>query len=149
MLNGFIGKKSNRIKNTVERGLVLRFAEAIQDNHPIYTNEKFGKESRYGKNIAPPTFPIVFDFGTIPDLKLPSIGLIHGEQHYHYERPLFVGEDVYCYSEVQDYYEKEGKNGLMGFLIIMRYGEDADQNTLFTEKQVVIITEAVRREMLK
>ncbi|WP_102028449.1 MaoC family dehydratase N-terminal domain-containing protein [Salirhabdus sp. Marseille-P4669] len=149
MLNGFIGKKSNRIKNTVERGLVLRFAEAIQDNHPIYTNEKFGKESRYGKNIAPPTFPIVFDFGTIPDLKLPSIGLIHGEQHYHYERPLFVGEDVYCYSEVKDYYEKEGKNGLMGFLIIMRYGEDADQNILFTEKQVVIITEAVRREMLK
>ncbi|MCP3031665.1 MaoC family dehydratase N-terminal domain-containing protein [Halobacillus sp. A1] len=142
-----IGKRSAKVKNTVERGAVKKFAESIGDLHPIFVCEETGKQSRYHQNIAPPTFPRVFDYGTIEELKLPNKGLIHGEQIYHYERPLLVGEDILCYSEVKNYYERNGKSGEMGFLLLNRFGEDLEGRLIFTEEQVVIITEAVRREM--
>lgn len=144
-----IGKRSEKVKNIVERGMVKKFAEAIGDPHPIFIDEAYGKQSRYGKNIAPPTFPRVFEYGEIEELQLPNKGLIHGEQIYHYKRPLFVGETIYCYTEVADYYEKTGKNGWMGFIILKLYGEDAEGENIFTEEQVVIITETVRKELVR
>ncbi|WP_174734880.1 MaoC family dehydratase N-terminal domain-containing protein [Mesobacillus harenae] len=140
-----IGKRSEKVKNTVERGAVKKFAESIGDMHPIYLDEETGAKSRYGRNIAPPTFPRVFDYGVIDELKLPNKGLIHGEQLYHYERPLLVGEELLCYSEVEDYYERTGSSGKMGILVLSSNGEDLNGNTIFTSRQVVIITEAVRK----
>lgn len=147
MYREFIGKKSQKVKNFVDRAHVKRFAESIGDLHPIYVDEAFGKKSRYGKNIAPPTFPRVFDYGAVEGLNLPQKGLIHGEQNYHYKRPLFVGEELNCYTEVVDYYEKTGRNGRMGFLAAKRYGEELQGNVIFTEEAKIIITEAVRKAM--
>lgn len=142
-----IGKRSAKVKNVVERGAVKKFAEAIGDRNPIYWDEETGKRSRYGRNIAPPTFPRVFDYGVIEGLKLPAKGLIHGEQRFHYERPLFVGEELYCYAEVKDYYEKQSSMGLLGFLVIANNGEDPDGNLVFTSTSTIIINEAVRKAM--
>lgn len=149
MFKDSIGKQSNKVKNIVEKGMVKRFAEAIGDLHPIFVDEEFGANSRYGKNIAPPTFPRVFEYGEIEGLNLPNIGLIHGEQIYHYERPLRVGEEVYCYTRVVDYFEKKGSNGLLGFIILKRFGEDPEGKIIFTEEQTVIISEAVRKELVR
>ncbi|MEH6944839.1 MaoC family dehydratase N-terminal domain-containing protein [Bacillus sp. JJ722] len=148
MFSDVIGNRSEKIKNNVERGAVRKFAEAIGDLHPIYIDEEFGKKSRYKQNTAPPTFPRVFDYGTIEGLNLPEKGLIHGEQAYHYERPLLVGEEILCFSEVKDYYEKTGANGRMGFLVLHSVGEDINEQIIFTSKQVVIISDAVRKVMM-
>lgn len=86
----------------MERGAVKKFAEAIGDIHPIYFEEETGRNSRFRNNIAPPTFPRTFDYGVIEGLNLPNKGLIHGEQTFHYERPLLVGEEIVCYSEVKN-----------------------------------------------
>ncbi len=147
MFTEFIGKRSNKVRNTVERGAVKKFAEAIGDLHPIFVDEEYGKKSRYQNNIAPPTFPRVFDYGIIEGLKLPAKGLIHGEQNYHYERPLIVGEEIQCYSEVKSYFEKTGSTGNMAFLSIKQYGEDLDGHLIFSSEQVIIIMEAVRKGM--
>lgn len=147
MYKDLIGKKSSKVKSTIERGMVTRFAESIGDLNPIYVDEEVGKKSRYGGNIAPPTFPRVLSTGVIEGLKLPKKGLIHGEQNYHYKRPLLVGEDIYSYSVIEDYYEKQGSNGLMGFLSTKRYGEDANGELVFTEESIIIITETVRKAM--
>ncbi|TKC19335.1 MaoC family dehydratase N-terminal domain-containing protein [Robertmurraya kyonggiensis] len=145
MLSESVGKKSNKVRNTVEKGAVKKFAEAVGDLQTIYIDEKVGKNSRYKTNIAPPTFPRVFDFGIIEGFKLPSVGLIHGEQHYHYERPLLVGEEVQCYSEVHSYVEKTGSFGKMGFLSIKQYGEDINGELIFSSEQIIIVPEAVAR----
>ncbi|MEI3598999.1 MULTISPECIES: MaoC family dehydratase N-terminal domain-containing protein [unclassified Oceanobacillus] len=149
MFKDIIGKRSEKVKNTVERGAVKKFAEAIGDVHPIYVDEEYGKQSRYEQNIAPPTFPRVFDYGEIEDFNLPNVGLIHGEQIYHYKRPLLVGEEVYCYTEVLDYYEKTGKMGLLSFVILQGSGEDKDGKIIYTERQSVIITKTVRKELVR
>lgn len=131
----------------VERGMVKRFVESIGDPHPIYVDEATGERSRYGTNIAPPTYPRVFDYGVVEGLQLPKKGLIHGEQVYEYKRPLLVGEELYCFTEVKDYYEKKGNAGLMAFLEVERRGETKDGEVIFTENMVTIITEAVRKAM--
>lgn len=148
MLEKSIGKRSNKTKNTIERGAVRKFAEAIGDLSPIYLDEQVGADSRYKNNIAPPTFPVTFNAGEIAGINLPSKGLIHGKQIYKYNRPLYIGEDVYCWMEVKNYYEKTGNFGKMGFLVIVKYGEDATGELLFTEERIVIISEAVRKEMM-
>lgn len=149
MFTDQIGRQSNKVKNVVERGAVKKFAEAIGDLHPIYFDEETGKKSQYKNNIAPPTFPRVFDYGDIEGLQLPNKGLIHGEQTFHYERPLLVGEEIFCYSKVKNYTEKKGNFGHMGFLILESYGEDAAGNKVFSSTSTVVISEAVRKVLTK
>lgn len=137
------------MKNTVERGAVKKFAEAIGDLHPIYFDEETGRNSRYQNNIAPPTFPRTFDYGVIEGLNLPNKGLIHGEQTFHYQRPLVVGEELLCYSEVKKYFEKKGNFGEMGFLVLESFGEDLAGNIIFSSKSTIVISEEVRKVMTK
>jgi acyl dehydratase len=149
LFNDQVGKRSTKVKNVVERGAVKKFAEAIGDLHPIYFDEETGRNSRYQNNIAPPTFPRTFDYGEIEGLNLPNKGLIHGEQTFHYERPLVVGEEILCYSEVKKYFEKKGNFGEMGFLIVENSGEDLTGNTIFSSTSTVVISEAVRKVLTK
>ncbi|PAE34737.1 MaoC family dehydratase N-terminal domain-containing protein [Bacillus sp. 7884-1] len=149
MFSDQVGKCSTRVKNVVERGAVKKFAEAIGDLHPIYFDEETGRNSRFQNNIAPPTFPRTFDYGVIEGLNLPNKGLIHGEQTFHYERPLMVGEEILCYSEVKKYFEKKGNFGEMGFLVLESFGKDLAGNTIFSSTSTVVISEAVRKVLTK
>ncbi|MBN8193180.1 MaoC family dehydratase N-terminal domain-containing protein [Bacillus sp. NTK074B] len=147
MFQSYIGKRSTPVNNTVEKGAVKKFAEAIGDPHPIYVEEDAGRRSRYGGNIAPPTFPRVFDYGTVKGFHLPNVGLIHGEQSFHFERPLKVGESIQCYTEIKDYYERNSSSGTLGFLVIEDVGEEAGGERIFSSQAIVIITEAVRKRL--
>jgi acyl dehydratase len=142
-----VGSKSDVKKNLVEKGAVRKFAEAIGDANPLYLDEEAAGQSRYGRLMAPPTFPRTFDYGVIEGLKLPGSGLIHGEQHFYYERPLFVGDEVACYTELNNFYEKIGSQGVMSFLVFDRVGEDANGKRVFMTREILIVTEAVRKGM--
>jgi acyl dehydratase len=144
-----IGKLSNKVKNAVERGAVKKFAEAIGDMHPIYIDEATGRGSRFKNNIAPPTFPRIFDYGEIEGFNLPIKGLIHGEQTFHYERPLLVGEELYCYTKVKNYFEKKGSFGEMGFLVLENYGEELEGKTIFSSTSTIVISESVRKVLTR
>jgi acyl dehydratase len=141
----FVGLRSDPVKNLVERGLVQRFAEAIADPSPLYTDEKVAAGSRYGRLLAPPTFPRTFDYGRIDGLELPRAGLLHGEFSITYERPLLVGDEVLCSMQLNDSYDKMGRRGLLGFLVFERTGQDPGGKRIFTTNDVVVVTEAVRR----
>lgn len=146
MLYGeFVGGRSEPVKNLVERGAVRKFAEAIADPNPLYVDEAVAKRSRYGRLLVPPTFPRTFDYGRIEGLKLPSAGMIHGEFYISYERPLFVGEEVLCRMQLQNSYDRQGRKGLLGFLVFERTGESPDGGRIFTMNDVVVVTELVRR----
>lgn len=148
MFTRFIGKKSNKIKNAIERGMVERFAIAIGDPHPIYIDEQFGLESVYGKNIAPPTFSRVLNYGEIENLSLTLEGLIHGEHKITYKRPLFIGEEILCHCEVLSHKKSKGSLGTIDILEIGNYGESEDGEFIFSEIMIMIITEKVRKAML-
>ena len=145
LYEGLVGRSSEPVKNRVGRGAVRRFAEAIADPSPLYVDEQAARESRYGRLLAPPTFPRTFDYGKIEGLELPSAGLIHGEFRVSYERPLLVGDELLCRLKLKASYDKEGRRGLLGFLVFERTGESAEGGLIFTTEDVVVVTEAVRR----
>lgn len=147
MFKHLIGSASEKVENSIERGAVRKFADAIGDANPLFIDEEAGTRSKYKRNLAPPTFPVTLNYGTIEGLELPSKGLIHGEQSFHYEKPLFVGDTVYCSSKLVNYRERTGSGGSMGMLTIERMGETKNGELIFTMKQVIIITEAVRKVM--
>ena len=140
----FIGHRSEPVVNVVEKGAVKKFAEAIGDPNPLYVDEEAARASRYGRLIAPPTFPRTFEYGEVEGLGSPGQGYIHGEHRIRYERPLLVGEEVSCYAEVSDYYEKEGREGTLGFLISERVGESPRGERIFTMLDTAVLTPAMR-----
>ncbi len=143
----FIGHRSEAVVNVVEKGAVKKFAEAIGDPNPLYVDEEAAKESRYGRLLAPPTFPRTFEYGEVEGMGPPGQGYIHGEYRIGYERPLFVGEEVWCYAEVKDYYEREGREGTLGFLISERVGESPGGKRIFSMTDTAVITPTMRESM--
>ncbi|MGP4072083.1 FAS1-like dehydratase domain-containing protein [Piscibacillus sp. B03] len=147
MLHNFIGEKSNKVINVIEKGAAIKFAKAIGETHPMYVDEDYAKNSKFGKLFVPATYPVTLNYGEIDGMKLPSAGLIHGEQSFHYYRPLTVGDVVHCYRVVTNYTEKEAKSGTLGMLTFTDYGEDEHGETIFECVRVVILTETVRKEL--
>ena len=145
----FVGRSSEPVRNVVEREAVRLFAEAIADPSPLYRDEEAARGSRYGRLLAPPTFPRTFDYGRVEGLELPPAGLIHGEFRISYRRPLLVGDELFCRLTLEDSYDKEGRRGMLGFLIFERAGEDPEGNPVFTTNDTVVVTEAVRRGILE
>ncbi|HET7481198.1 MAG TPA: MaoC family dehydratase N-terminal domain-containing protein [Rubrobacteraceae bacterium] len=144
----FLGKRSEPVKNLIERGAVRKFAEAIADPNPLYVDEAAARAGRHGRLLAPPTFPRTFDYGRIVGLELPVAGMIHGEFRIFYERPLFVWDEVMCGMELKDSYDKQSRRGLLGFLIFERTGESLDGDLIFTMDDIVVVTETVRKVIL-
>ncbi|MBA3795419.1 MAG: MaoC family dehydratase N-terminal domain-containing protein [Rubrobacter sp.] len=144
LYEGFVGRSSESVWNIVERDAVRLFAEAIADPSPLYRDEEAAGRSRYGRLLAPPTFPRTFDYGRVEGLQLPPAGLIHGEFRISYRRPLLVGDELLCHLTLKDSYDKRGRRGLLGFLLFERTGEDQEGNLVFTTNDTVVVTEAVR-----
>ena len=148
LYEAFIGRSSEPVRNAVERDAVRLFAEAIADPSPLYRDEEAARRGRYGRLLAPSTFPRTFDYGRVEGLELPPAGLIHGEFRISYRRPLLVGDEVLCRLQLKDSYDKRGQRGLLGFLLFERTGESVDGDLVFTTNDTVVVTEAVRRGIL-
>ncbi len=103
----------------VGREHVRRFAEAIGDSNPVYTDAQAARALGHPDCIAPPTFLTVLNFrfaleGPIVD---PSFGLdysrvVHGEQRFELHRPVRVGDVLQMVSRVEDI-KDAGRNELI------------------------------------
>lgn len=142
-----IGKRSRPVVNVVEKGAVKKFAEAIGDLNPVYVDEEAAGKSCHGGLIVPPTFPRTFEYGEIEGMGWPESGMVHGEHRAQYERALQVGEKISCYMALKDYYEKEGRNGILGFVVLERVGESPSGERIFTIEDTSIVTPTLRRNL--
>jgi len=95
-----IGKEYDKVDFTVERAQVNQFVEAIGEQDPIYRDADAAKAAGHPEQVAPPTFITVIQLMTSGQIVLDQeLGLdysrvVHGEQAYRYERPLFVGDHI-------------------------------------------------------
>ncbi|WP_047866198.1 MaoC family dehydratase N-terminal domain-containing protein [Rubrobacter aplysinae] len=145
----YVGRCSEPVENPVERVAVRRFAEAIGDPNPVYTDPEAARRSVHGGLIAPPTFPRTFEYGSVPGAELPLEGLIHGGHNTVYERPLYVGESVVCRVELKRSFDREGRSGRLGFLVFERTGETPEGERIFTSDDTVVVTEQVRERLAR
>jgi len=103
----------------VSRELIRRFAQAIGDDDPAYTDAAAARQLGHPDVIAPPTFLTVLAFryaltGPVadPDLGLDYSLVVHGEQRFVHHRPTRAG-DVLAVSTRVDAIRDAGSNELM------------------------------------
>ena len=133
-----IGSSSESETFEIEKGAIRRFAEAVGDDNPLYTDEAFAKECGYRSIIAPPTFPTTIRVMN-PNIELEPSRVLHGGMEYLFERPIVAGDVLRCASSVIDVYEKEGKIGKMTFLVQETRGEDLDGNLVYRGINTLIL----------
>jgi acyl dehydratase len=139
-----IGRASPPTLNEVEKGSIRRFAEAIGDYNPIYYDEEYARASGYPTIVAPPTFPA--SFHSAADLReLLGVGiksLLHAEQGFEYERPIFAGDRIYVATKVADVLERSGPAGRMDVAVIEDEGRDEEGNLVFRARRTLIVRAA-------
>lgn len=123
----------------VEKGHIRRFAQAIGDKNALYTGEDQAKESALGHLVAPLTFPIALtsEQGELP-IQLDVRRMLHGEQSFIYHRMLQPGDQLTCQMRVHDFYEKEGTQGKMQFLVLDTDMNDEQGNLVVTSRMNII-----------
>lgn len=129
--SSLIGASSEPKTFEVTREAVERFMEAAED-----------PELQSGNPIeyAPPTFPTTFRI-RVPGLELDGskMQLLHGEQEYNYTRRLRIGEQVTCVARIADVRQREGRTGLMTFVVSELTATDSQQQPVFTARSTTII----------
>ena len=116
-----IGHEFKAFSATAEAGKVKLFCKAIGEEDPIYLDEAAAKKAGFAKIPVPPTFLQAItnddpEKGGLLKLLNVDIGLIlHGEQHYDYYAPVYVGDRITCQQKVVDMYDK--KDGALWFVV--------------------------------
>ncbi len=137
-----IGRVSPPTLNEVEKGAIRRFAESLGDYNPIYYDEEYARASGYPTIVAPPTFPASFhsaaDLRELLGVQIKS--LLHAEQSFEYDRPIFAGDRIFVATRVADVQERTGPTGgRMDIAVIEDEGKDEEGNVVFRAKRTLVI----------
>lgn len=128
----FIGRGAGVRIFEVERGAIRRFADAVDDPNPLYRDDEYARNSKYGSIISPPGF-----FGwpsrqprgaalaqeSTADLfvALAQAGyprVLDGGMEYEFFAPIRAGDTLAASSVIKEIREREGSSGGMVFLIM-------------------------------
>ena len=113
-----IGTESSPLENDIEKGAIKRFAEAIEDSNPIYTDESYAKKSNYRNVVAPPTFLRSVNTNPLPEnIKSPYSAVVDGGSVWEYFEPVCAGDVITTRTKLQDIFDRDGRLGNMIFII--------------------------------
>ncbi|MBI2830824.1 MAG: MaoC family dehydratase N-terminal domain-containing protein [Chloroflexi bacterium] len=130
-IKAMVGKeKVYKDWDEIGRGIIKRFALAIDDKNALYLDEEFAKKSRYEGITAPPTMLFELNHqigaelgedgtprGAWGRLPPPFKNVMRGGNEYEFYQPVRPGDVVTTINRTVDIFEREGKSGLMVFVI--------------------------------
>lgn len=137
-----IGKTGPEVVVEVEAGHIRRFAEAVGDDSPLYTDAEFAARTPFRGRIAPPTFATTFTSGSaslfadVEGFELRRV--LHGEQEYVYHRPVRPGQRLWVTTRVADVYDRVGRSGRMTFIVVETVARDIDGLPVVTGRSTVV-----------
>ena len=113
-----IDVESEPLTHDVEKGAIIKFAEAIGDTNPIYNDEVAARKSRYGGMVAPPTFLRSINAGPLKvDFRNPYSANLDGGSEWEYFEPIRPGDRITVTTMIADIYERAGRLGNMLFVV--------------------------------
>ncbi len=114
-----VGTETEPVTYDVEKGAIIRFAEAIGDPNPLFNDEVAARRTRYGGLIAPPTFLRSLSPGGLPKttVESPYGAILDGGSEWEYFEPVRPGDRITITTKVSDIYERTGRLGNMLFII--------------------------------
>jgi acyl dehydratase len=125
-----IGKETVRHYHVTERD-IRRFAQAIDDPNPLYVDDEYAKNTKYGSVIAPPLFCQIFAYDDSPasqlredglpkelEVPLPTKRALGGGSSFEIGEPVKAGDDIKIVKKITDIYKKKGRSGDLYFVIV-------------------------------
>ncbi len=167
-VKSLIGRKSVQIKScdTIERGSIRRFTQAIMDDDPLYWDDAFAVNTRYRKIVAPPLFPFHImhlqhpgtpdplnkainnpdydgagDFLSsrgLPPIPIPFKRLLNGSIEAEFFKYAELGDKIAYTSKYTDIFQKQGKKGPLIFVAMEIEIKNDRGELLVIYKQTVI-----------
>lgn len=114
-----IGVESEPVVNEVEKGAIIKFAQAIGDQNPAFNNEQAARNTKYGGLTAPPTFLRSMKLGKArAEIVKPYSATLDGGSEWEYFEPVRPGDQITVTHYLADLHERQGKLGNM--LMIVR-----------------------------
>jgi acyl dehydratase len=113
-----IGVESEPVIHEVEKGAIIKFAEAIGDSNPLFNDEEAARKTRYGGLLAPPTFLRSMMPGpTGVTVESTYVARLDGGSEWEYFEPVRPGDRIAVTMKITDIYERQGRAGNMLFTV--------------------------------
>lgn len=116
-----IGVESDPAIYVIEKGAIIRFAQAIGDNNAIFNREDDARKTRYKGLVAPPTFLRSIAHVETPEPKIkvssPYPANVDGGSEWEYFEPIHAGDTITATTYLSDVHERQG--GQFGNMLIM------------------------------
>ena len=109
-----IGLEGPPVTTEIEKGAIIKFAQAIEDDNPVFNDEEAARKSPYGGLIAPPTFlrSVRSSRREVP-FDIPFNNSLDGGSDWEYFEPVRPGDLITAVSRITDMQERSGRMGLM------------------------------------
>jgi acyl dehydratase len=133
-------KEYQEVEFVIDRDHVVRFADAIGEEAPIFRDAQAAKELGYDEQLAPPTFVTAMQIMTSGQVVLDQeLGLnyslvVHGEQEYEWRRPVKVGDKLRATPRIADIYAR----GPNEFLVIEADIKDGSGETVVIARSTLL-----------
>jgi len=162
-----IGRETDWVEacDPVEQGAIRRFHQAVMDDDPIFWKDAEAATTRYGGVVAPPLFPlhafrrpsgtpdplnrvsgdpdfdgVTRDFGLgLPPVPIPLPRLLNGGNQVEVYQLARPGDRIRAKSKYVDIYQKEGKSGLLVFILVETVYANQKGETLLKALQTHIL----------
>ncbi len=109
-----IGLEGPPFTTEIEKGAIIKFAQAIEDDNPLFNDEAAARAGRFGGLIAPPTF-LRSVRTSRPDIPfdVPFNNALDGGSEWEYFEPVRPGDRITAVSRISDILERTGRMGVM------------------------------------
>ncbi len=115
-----IGKPTGSATIEIEKGMIKKFAESLEDPNPLWQDEEYAKKARFGGIVAPPGLlmaaMMLGERAPLP-FAMPMARILDGGGEWEYFKPMRPGDVLTVASKLHDIREREGKMGKMLFMV--------------------------------
>ena len=117
-IKGMIGIETEPVVIEVEKGMIKRLAEAVEDPNPLWQDEEYARKSKYGRIIAPPGFlhTAMMVGKKLEFPQLASMTTLDGGGDWQYFIPIKAGDRLTFTSKLTNVRAREGETGKALFL---------------------------------
>ncbi|WP_342430952.1 MaoC family dehydratase [Neobacillus sp. FSL H8-0543] len=151
-----IGQKNEEHLGIMSGLMIQRYALAIGDDNPLYHDQEYARQRGYADIIAPPNMVAsIMDWtvglkeedlhedgtpktGGILPPSLQGVRVMGGGEMKKFYNPIVAGTDLYLTTEVIDTHVKEGKKGLIAFLVLKNTYKDEKEKIYCISERTVI-----------
>ena len=142
-LRGEVGVEWEPGMYEIEKGMIRRFVQAIDDQNPLWQDEEYARKSQYGGIIAPPHFILTIGFEQAQQKMvtlMPGAGRLHGGTELEHYQPVRPGDTITVSGKIAQVRERESsKLGKMVFVTFDMSYKNQRQELVAKCRQLTIL----------